>query len=104
MLTPSQLSAKFKRMGDTMQKNMEAATKAVAGETHGIMVQRIQKNSGSGRIYKRGARTHKASAAGEYPNTDTGALVRSIYWRMVAKLTASKARAVPLAPAPTELT
>jgi HK97 gp10 family phage protein len=88
MLTPDQLSAKFKRMGAAMERNMENATKAIAGETHGLMVQRIQKNSGTGRVYKRGARTHKASSPGEYPNTDTGALVRSIYWRMVNTLTA----------------
>lgn len=88
MLTPKQLSRKLMLMSKRVQDNMEVATKAVAGETHGLMVQRIQKNSGNGRVYKRGSRTHKASAAGEYPNTDTGALVRSIYWKMVGKLTA----------------
>jgi HK97 gp10 family phage protein len=71
-----------------LRGKMDEATKAVAGETHGLMVQRIQKNSGNGRVYKRGNRTHIASAAGEYPNSDHGDLVKRIYWRMVGKLTA----------------
>lgn len=39
----------------------------------------VQKSPRGGQIYKRpGGKTHKASAPGESPATDTGALVRSI--------------------------
>lgn len=41
-------------------------------------IEAIQSGQKSGRIYKRGAITHQASAPGEAPASDTGALVRSI--------------------------
>lgn len=39
----------------------------------------IQSGGRSGKIYKRRSVLHKASAAGEYPKTDTGKLVRNIF-------------------------
>lgn len=39
----------------------------------------LQTGSRSGRTYKRRSVTHKASAPGEYPKTDTGKLVRNIF-------------------------
>lgn len=39
----------------------------------------IQGPPKTGNIYKRGAKTHQASKAGEAPATDTGTLVSSIY-------------------------
>lgn len=41
-------------------------------------VRLVQTGSRSGRIYRRGRKTHQASAPGEPPKTDTGALVRSM--------------------------
>lgn len=55
--------------------------------------QRIQRGPKTGRTYTRGAgqnlsRTHQASAPGEAPATDTGALASSITFRQVSRLTA----------------
>lgn len=89
MNTPKQLAAKLNKIPAAVTRSVRSEVlEVIAAETHGLMVQRIQRNSGNGRTYKRGSRTHVASAAGEYPNTDTGALVKSIYWKMVSKLTA----------------
>ena len=41
-------------------------------------VQNIAGGAKTGRIYKRGNITHQASAAGEYPATDTGQLISGI--------------------------
>lgn len=46
----------------------------------------IQTGSRSGKTYKRRSVTHKASAPGEYPKTDTGALVRNIFSERIKKL------------------
>lgn len=75
-------------MSKVMRGNLSTALEVIAAETHGLAVQRIQNNSGNGRAYRRGSRTHIASKAGEYPNTDTGALVKSLYWKLVGRLTA----------------
>jgi len=40
----------------------------------------IQRGPKTGRYYKRGSRTHRASAPYEAPATDTGTLVSSIYY------------------------
>ena len=41
-------------------------------------VKAISKGARSGKTYKRGSKTHQASAAGEFPKTDTGNLVNNI--------------------------
>lgn len=43
------------------------------------VVTRIQRGPASGRIYKRRGVTHQASAPGEAPMSDTGALAGSVY-------------------------
>ncbi len=40
---------------------------------------------GHGRIYRRGGKFHQASAPGEVPARDMGALVRSIGWRRIRR-------------------
>jgi len=40
---------------------------------------RIQGGGRSGEVYTRRSVSHQASASGEYPKTDTGALVRNIF-------------------------
>lgn len=44
--------------------------------------QQIQGGGRSGRVYRRGRVTHQASAPGEYPKTDTGQLVASLFFRV----------------------
>lgn len=43
------------------------------------LVFKISRGSPTGRLYKRGAKTHRASAPGQPPATDTGTLVRSVF-------------------------
>ena len=54
-------------------------------ELDGDAKRRISTGARSGRVYKRGkSRTHQASAAGEYPKSDTGQLVSSLFFRQAA--------------------
>lgn len=47
-------------------------------ETHKNAITSIKEGPANGRTYKRRTITHQASAAGDAPKTDTGALVRNI--------------------------
>lgn len=63
---------------------------------------RIQRGPKTGRVYTRGkgqnlSREHQASAPGEAPATDTGALVNSILFRQRTKLTAEVESRLPYA-------
>jgi hypothetical protein len=51
-----------------------------ADETAGLIAEHIQRDTPSGRTYKKynPKRTHKASAPGEYPATDLGHLANSM--------------------------
>lgn len=77
---------KLNQLPMALQKPITDALEASAAEMHGFGVKSIQKSSGSGRTYKRGSRSHTASAPGEFPNTDTGALVNSGRWEVVSPL------------------
>lgn len=44
--------------------------------------QKIQGGSRSGRVYRRRTITHRASAPGEFPKTDRGQLVASLFFRV----------------------
>lgn len=46
--------------------------------------QKIQGGGRSGRVYRRRSVSHQASAPGEFPKTDTGQLVSSLYFRVAA--------------------
>lgn len=70
------------------RRRVEAALLASAAEMNSHAIVKIQKNSGSGRSYKRGSRMHVASAPGEYPNTDYGELVRKMFFELRGRLTA----------------
>jgi hypothetical protein len=49
---------------------------------------RIQRGAKTGRVYRRGNVTHRASSPGEAPATDTGTLVSSVYFE-TGKLSAT---------------
>lgn len=57
---------------------MNKALAKAAIETHSTAVKSIQTGSRTGKIYQRKTITHQASAPGEPPKTDTGALVRNV--------------------------
>lgn len=70
--------ALLRKLADIPRRERKAIKDALlvsANEQSNYWVVRIQKNSGTGRKYKRGKRTHAASSPGEYPNADMGELV-----------------------------
>ena len=74
----------LKRLGK-FEAEMEQQTKDIVSATalsiHGHAVKEIQRGKKSGRVYQRKNKTHQASATGEAPATDTGALVSSLQLR-----------------------
>lgn len=61
--------------------NSQRALKASALLIHKTITYELDNGTRSGRIYKRkNGITHRASAAGEYPKTDTGTLKRSVHF------------------------
>jgi HK97 gp10 family phage protein len=51
-------------------------------ELDAIAKQRISGGTRSGRVYKRRSVAHTASAPGEYPKSDTGQLVASLFFKV----------------------
>lgn len=76
----SQFGKSITDMSNAAQKEAKKAIFLVSQKVEGDAKQGIQTGSRSGRVYKRGrgGRTHTASAAGQFPKTDYGALVSSI--------------------------
>lgn len=75
--------AAFDRLGDVGRREAGRAVEATAQKVRTDAIRAIQRGQKSGRIYRRGgdmnlSTTHRASAPGQAPATDTGALVRSI--------------------------
>jgi hypothetical protein len=60
---------------------LQALTRA-ANMVRNTIIDEIQRGEKTGREYKRGDKTHRASAHGEYPATDTGNLISNIYVRV----------------------
>lgn len=73
--TLKSFSVSEKQIIQDLDKKLFKATLMIESEAK----QQIQSGSRSGRTYKRRSVTHKASAPGEYPKTDTGKLVRNIF-------------------------
>lgn len=60
------------------KKHLDKLLTRAALETHKNAVESIKNGGRSGKIYKRGQKTHQASAPGEAPKTDYGTLVKNI--------------------------
>jgi hypothetical protein len=78
------LQRDFAKLGKEVQKGLGQAVAATALDVDRDIKKRIQRGPKTGRIYTRASgqnlsATHQASAAGEAPATDSGALVSSIY-------------------------
>lgn len=73
-----QLKADLGKLGPNSRREIQKAIGVVllriAAESQAL----ISRGGRSGKVYKRRSITHQASAAGEAPKTDTGALVRNI--------------------------
>ena len=72
-----QLSKYKKQLNKGAVKGMIAAAEHFKGE----VIELLHSGGRTGRTYKRGDKTHTASAPGEAPATDTGELARSIQVR-----------------------
>lgn len=94
------LSRQLMALPSRLRSPIEDALLASASELNSQAIIQIQKNSGTGRTYRRGSRTHVASSPGEYPNADYGELVRKMFFRAAGTLRAvwgnSSKHALPL--------
>lgn len=73
----------FDRLGAAGHREGKRAVRASLEKVRGDAIKSIQRGTKSGRVYERAGEanlsaTHQASAPGEAPATDTGALVGSI--------------------------
>jgi phage gpG-like protein len=87
-----QVQAAIARFGQEVASQVEKAVAATALEALTDVRRAIQGPPKTGREYPRGAngeKIHRASAPGEAPATDTGALVSSTYFTKVDDYTAA---------------
>lgn len=87
-----ELQAAIRQFGQDVQDQVTAAIEATALETITTVRKAIQGPPKTGREYPRGKKgkiVHRASAPGEAPATDTGALVSSTYFTKVDPFTAA---------------
>lgn len=77
----------LRRFGQKAEDELQKAVTATAFNVNQDIKKAIQGPPKTGRSYQRGTKTHQASAPGEAPATDTGALVNSIAFRQETKLT-----------------
>lgn len=70
--------SKIPQLKQSINQEIDRLVFRVAHQIRNNAVESIQRGTKSGREYRRGSVTHRASAPGESPATDTGALVRSI--------------------------
>ena len=80
-----ELFADLKRLGSVSEEAVVDTINDLAMDTHSNAVQGIQRGPASGRTYKRGTVTHRASAAGEYPMSDTGRLASNVEFTVASK-------------------
>lgn len=77
-----QLLGQLKSLGaDADDVVIETITDLVT-DTHALAVAGIQRGPKSGVTYRRGGVTHRASAPGQYPASDTGRLASSVRMEM----------------------
>ena len=75
-----ELQAAIKAIGGKAEANVGKAIEATALGINRDVKDAIQRGDKTGRVYQRRNITHRASAPGEAPATDTGTLVSSIYY------------------------
>ncbi len=76
------LRRKLNGLAPSARKAIGAALAASVLELDGLAKERISGGGRSGRTYTRRSVSHTASAAGEYPKTDRGQLVASLFNRV----------------------
>lgn len=93
------MQAALRDMSDDVRDAVSTAVIGTAMELEGDVKQRIQRGPASGRIYQKynPRRTHRASAPGQAPATDTGRLASSITFDKRGELTATVGSFLPYA-------
>lgn len=79
------VGAVLRRLDDLPREATAGISRALGQsvvEMHAYAVQKIQGGSRSGKTYRRGSVVHQASAPGEFPKTDRGQLVSSLFIRV----------------------
>lgn len=76
------LMSKLKRLPMDMRGGIGNALAVSVAELDTYAKQQISGGGRSGRIYRRRSVTHQASAPGEFPKSDTGQLISSLFFRV----------------------
>jgi len=87
----------LRRYGQRAAVAVDQAVQATGVEIRTDIQRRIQRGPKTGITYLRGSVSHRASAPGEAPATDTGALASSITYRKVDVMTAEVESRLPYA-------
>lgn len=77
-LRAANLGKRLRKFADSRVDKLAPVVNRGARKIHGRMVKLVQTGSRSGQVYQRGSITHRASAPGEPPKSDTGNLVRNM--------------------------
>ena len=83
-----ELARALARLGKGVQKEAGKVVDATALEVRGEIVKGYNKGPATGRVYQRGNISHRASAPGEAPMTDTGRLASSVVYENTGTLSA----------------
>jgi hypothetical protein len=78
-----EFNLKLNKMKGAFQKEAQKEiAKSLLG-IHGDTIRKLNQGTRSGKVYKRGkSGSHQASAAGEFPKSDTGQLAASLFFEM----------------------
>jgi phage gpG-like protein len=84
-----ELAAEIRKRGAEAQDALARAVTATALDIRRDVIRRHKKGPKTGRVYRRGKREHQASAPGEAPAVDRGALMSSIYFTQTNRMSAT---------------
>ena len=84
-----QVKSALRKFGKEAEVAIGKDVTATALEINTAVKKAIQRGPKTGATYTRGTVTHRASAPGEAPATDTGTLVSSIYFESPSNLSAT---------------
>jgi hypothetical protein len=82
----SRLERKLRKLPNDVLKPLQQQLFLSAQAVRKTAVDHIQKGSRTGKLYTRGGKSGQRSAAGEFPKTDRGGLVSSIFVKSIKGL------------------
>ena len=94
-----ELQAALRNMGPELQDVVGQIVEGTGLELRGDIVKRYQSGPASGRVYQKynPRRTHRASAPGEAPMSDTGQLAGSVVYKVVSDMAVEVSSGMPRA-------